>query len=267
MAVDYSGAGDPARTLSLLWGLEPVPKKRGPKAALTIERVVTVAIEIADAEGLEALSMRRLAQDCGIATMSIYTYVPARAELIDLMLDAVARESLALAESEAEAAGAGGSAASAESWRWGVERVARETWATARRHPWLTQIATTRPVIGPGTTGLYERQLAPLDGIGLTDLEIDTTLALVLSHATATARAANDAALAEQRTGLTIDQWWEATAPALAGIPWADYPLASRVGQAAGEAYGAFEPDHGFAFGLERILDGIATLVDGRRPV
>ena len=86
---EHSGSGDVSRSLELLWGLGERPS-RGPKPGLTLDRIVTAAVAVADAEGLGALSMRRVATDLGVGTMSLYRYVPGKAELLDLMLDKVA---------------------------------------------------------------------------------------------------------------------------------------------------------------------------------
>ena len=89
--MERSGAGDPARTLELLWRRPEVraPGKRGPRSGLGVDAVVATAVQLADAEGLAAASMRRVAQALGVTAMSLYTYVPGKGELIDLMLDAV----------------------------------------------------------------------------------------------------------------------------------------------------------------------------------
>ena len=75
-------------TLKILWGVRE-RGERGPKPGLTVERIVQAAIELADAEGLEAASMRRVADELGVGAMSLYRYVPGKTELLDLMLDAV----------------------------------------------------------------------------------------------------------------------------------------------------------------------------------
>src|ERR671915_993295 len=105
---EYTGRGDPARSMALLWGIQK-PPTRGPKPGLQVERIVEAAIRVADAEGLAALSMRRVAGELGVGTMSLYTYVPGKAELLDVMLDTV------LAEQARPDEAAGG-------WRAGLER-------------------------------------------------------------------------------------------------------------------------------------------------
>ena len=75
-------------SLQLLWGRRE-RNERGPKRGLTVERIVTAAIELADAEGLDAASMRRVADRLGVGAMSLYRYVPGKTELLELMLDTI----------------------------------------------------------------------------------------------------------------------------------------------------------------------------------
>ena len=83
-----TGAGNPARTLQLLWRDPAAVPRHGPRQQLTIDQVVAAATALADAEGLEAVTMRRVGSGLGVVPMTLYTYVPGKAELLDLMLDA-----------------------------------------------------------------------------------------------------------------------------------------------------------------------------------
>jgi hypothetical protein len=105
-----------------------------------------------------------------------------------------------------------------------------------------------------------------VDGLGLTDLEMDSVVALVTGFAESAARVSVNAAEAERRSGMTDAQWWETVAPVLAPLmDEADYPLGSRVGKAAGQEYdAAVAPGRAFEFGLARILDGIEVLISSR---
>ncbi|WP_084961444.1 TetR/AcrR family transcriptional regulator [Thermoactinospora rubra] len=253
MTVEYSGKGDPARSLALLWRTSEKPSRKG-KPELSVARIVQAAIEIADEEGLQALSMRRVAEKLGVGTMSLYTYVPGKPELLDVMFDTVVGETLRPADVP-------------EGWRARLEHVARENWAMYLRHPWLLQVATTRPVLGPNVVAKYEYELRAVDGIGLTDLEMDLVVTLISGFVHGTARGAVDMAQAERATGVSDEQWWATHAPFLGKMmDPGRFPLASRVGQAAGEAYqAATSPERAFEFGLQRILDGIQVLIDSRR--
>lgn len=245
-------APDPARSMALLWRAVD-PPTRGPKQGLDVDGIVRTAIAVADEQGLAALSMRAVAERLGVGTMSLYTYVPAKAELLDLMVDLVCGD----AAREEPPPG---------SWRARLEHVARANWALYHRHPWMLQAAFARPVLGPGVTAKYDRELGAVDGLGLDDVEMDAVLTLVAGHVEGAARRALEKVEAERRSGLSEQEWWEAHEPLLSRVfDPARFPLAARVGSAAGEAHqAAYSPEHAFEFGLARVLDGIEALVRER---
>ena len=150
---------------------------------LGVDRIVRAAIDVADTDGLAALSMRRVAERLGVGTMSLYTHVPGKGELLDLMLDTVHGETPRPADVP------GG-------WRDRLERIARDNWALYLRHRWLLQVATTRPPLGPHVTARYDYELRAIEGIGLTDLEMDAVITLVDSYVHGAARGAVEAAQA-----------------------------------------------------------------------
>jgi AcrR family transcriptional regulator len=242
-----------ARTLRLLWRATP-PTRPGPVPALGIDELIATAIAIADADGLAKLSIRRVASELGIATMSVYTHVATKAELLELMTDAANGE-LAVAGSPRP-----------KRWQDRVALVARSNLELLLRHPWLIEQPPNRPPLGPGTTGKYERELAALDGLGLDDLAMDAALGFVLGFARGVARDV----LAARVVGGAEDsdaQWWAARASALSELmPAERYPLAARVGTAAGAAHDtAWDPQAAFEFGLERVIAGLAPLVEPRQ--
>lgn len=256
MTGDYTGTGDPARSMALLWPSAGRPADRrgpGPRQGLSVFQIVRAAIEIADAEGLTSLSMRRVAQRLGISTMSLYTYVPGKAELLDVMLDTVYADVVSRVDGK--------------DWRERLDRVARDNWELYQRHPWLLQVATGRPPLGPNVIAKYERELAALEGAGLGDVEMDSVVTLLNGFVHGAARGAAEATALASQTGLSDEQWWAAIAPYLDRVFDADaYPLASRVGAAAGDQHGsAYDFHHAFEFGLGRLLDGIEVLVGAHR--
>jgi AcrR family transcriptional regulator len=250
---DRTGDGDPARTLALLWDTGPAPRS-GPARRLRIGLVVEAATELADRDGLGATSMRRVAERLGASPMTLYTYVPGKAELLDLMLDA-AYQRMERTDT------------SGRPWRDRLTAVADANRVLHLAHPWLSAVSTLRPPLGPGLLAKYEHELAALDGLGLTDPEIDDSLTYLLSFVQANARAAQDARAARTETAMNDEQWWAANAPLLNRVLDADaYPLATRIGTAAGAAHGsAHDPEHAYRFGLRRVLDGLAVLIDGQR--
>jgi AcrR family transcriptional regulator len=248
---DYPGGGNLARTMELLWGLAP-RGSRGPKPKLTVEEITGAAIALADAEGLEALSMRRLAEALEVGTMSLYRYVPGRPELLDLMVDRVSGETRPAPDMEV-------------GWRRRLEHVARENVALYLRHSWLLQVFPGRPPMGPGVLRKYDHELRSLEGCGLGDVELNLVLDLVLGFVRGAAMTWVEASSLEERTGLSDQAWWAALAPTLEQVfDPEEYPLAARIGAAATAHYGgSYDPELAFEFGLERMLDGVAVLIGG----
>jgi AcrR family transcriptional regulator len=250
---DRSGAGDPARTLELLWRDEgEAGRSRGPRPGLTVSRIVRSAIGVAQADGLAAVTMRRIATELQVSPMALYTYVPGKNELIDVMLDTVYLEM-----SRTPPAGPG--------WRERVAAIAHDNRALYVAHPWIAGIAVSRPPLGPGVMAKYESELAAFDGLGLSDVHRDAALTFVLGFVETWARADLAARAAVAGSAMTDAQWWAASGPLLARVLDPErYPLASRVGSAAGAAYdGATDPAYAYEFGLERVLDGLAALLPG----
>ena len=248
MPTEYSGSGDPQRTIDLLWGVHR--PRRGPKPSLSGDQVVTTATRIADRDGLGGLSMRRLAEELGITAMSLYGYVPSKAELLDVMADR--------AYAEIPARGI-----PAAPWRATLAALAERHWALLLSHPWLLQIAASRPLLGPHMTAFYDAELAAVDGLGLTDIDMDLIVSLLDDYVRGAARGAVEAAEALARTGVSDQQWWQTYGPLLAEVlDPARYPTAIRVGAAAGAEYGAaHDPARSFKFGLQRIIDGIEAFI------
>jgi AcrR family transcriptional regulator len=252
MATEFTGTGDPARSMALLWRAPSDGDRRpGPKAGLDVDRIVTAAVRLADAEGLPALSMRRVAAELGAAAMSLYTHVPGKGELVDLMLDAVLAEMYP--DEKVLTSGA---------WRTRLKNMATANWEFFLRHPWALHVATGRPPLGPGLMRKYELELRAVDGLGLPEVQMDLLVTLVNGFVRGTVGGVQEKADAERMTGITEDQWWTATEPYVAQVFDAErFPTAARVGPIAGEELGAYDPDRTFEFGLERLLDGIGVLI------
>lgn len=255
MIMYRSSAGDPARTLELLWRQSGRPvSRRGPRRGLNVDEIVAAAIDLADAHGLDAVTMRGVARVIGVAPMTLYTYVPGKDELLDLMLDSLYEQMPRTNVAR-------------KSWRARLEAVARHNRTMFDAHPWAAVISTGRPPLGPGLMAKYEHELRAFDGTGLDDVEIDSALTFLLDFVRASAHAAADAQAAKRESAMSDAEWWAANEPLLAQIFDATaYPTAGRVGTAAGMAYGAaYSPDHAYDFGLERVLDGIGVLIDRRK--
>lgn len=250
---ERTGTGDPLRTIALLWR---TGVKTG-RSGLTLDAVVETAIAVAAEVGIDNLSMRRIADRLGVGAMSLYTHVPGKAELIDLMVDHV--NGTLYRDADAIPAELG--------WRSGMETVAERNWRLFSEHRWLLGVDVVRPPLGPGTTAKYDAELSPLLGIGLDDVEVDQVLGLVLEHVRSAARLALGAAETSRATGSSEQEWWERAGPLLATLIDPErYPHAARVGAAAGEAYGAaVDPARAYVFGLRTILDGVEHLIAEKR--
>ena len=251
MPTERTSAGDPARTLALLWRDSTTGPSRGPARGLDLDAVIGAATDLADREGLDAVTMRRLADQLGVAAMTLYTYVPGKAELVDLMLDA-AYQRMPLDDT------------TGRPWRQRLRAVAGENRALYQAHSWAAAISTLRPPLGPGLMAKYDHELRALQGLGLNDVEMDDVLIHLLSFVQASARTVSDARAAQMDSAMSDQAWWAANAPLLARVlDQHAYPLATRVGTAAGIAHGsAHDPDHAYDFGLDRLLDGLAALID-----
>jgi len=253
MAEEIVGRGDPIRTLELMWGRAPAPR-RGPKSRVSVAELVAAAVAIADAEGIDAVSTRRVAEAVGISPMSFYTHIPDKAVLLDLMLDAVATGQAGEETPEFHPA----------NWRANVTLVARSFRRFYLAHPWALQIGTHRPVLGPNTIRAYDNFLSVFDGLGLGEVEMDLCVILVANYVHGAVRDVVRANMVKAQTGMSDDEWWYTIEPFLSTMDFSPYPVASRVGAVVGELYGLGDPDLAFDFGLERILDGLERLVEGK---
>jgi AcrR family transcriptional regulator len=233
----------------VIWD-RPERATRGPVPSLTRDDIATAAVTLADARGVEAVSMRALAQELGVGATSLYRYVARKEEVIELMVDAVMGTDL-LFEVEGR-------------WRQDLRSFAHGLRAMILRHPWMAVPSAGLRSFGPKTAELYERVLGTIDGLGL---EIDDMLVMVETlDAFVRGRALEE--LSEQeavrRSGLDQEQWMEAQTPYIRSlVESGSYPLLTRV---VLDASGPHDPDrleHGFDLGLERVLDGLAMMLPG----
>jgi AcrR family transcriptional regulator len=260
---------DQAKRLALLWSSQHTTGRSG----LSLKAIVAAAMEIADAQGVDALSMRNVAERLGVGTMSLYTHVPSKAELIELMVDTAygelytsMDEPAQQAEAGAKAVGGGdgdGEGEGERNWRAALRFIAQRNWELYRKHAWMLHVSNGRPNLGPHTVFKYEAELRPLDNLGLSDVEMDATLTLILTHVEGCARAQNIVERTRLETGMSDSEWWVEQAPVLDRIiDGSRFPVASRVGESSSMEYqAASSPEYAFTFGLECILAGVAELI------
>jgi len=248
--------------MELLWGTY-APASRGPKQGLRIDQIVAAAITLADEEGLEAVSMRKVGERLGTSAMALYTYVPGKEELLEVMLDAAFGELATTYPSK-------------KAWRGSAEAAARAAWDFYQRHPWVMQVSVARALLGPNELAWFEANLAVFDGIGLSGQDQMWAASTFMTFVSGSARQVADARSAEQLTGQSDDEWWHERSALLSEMQPSDWdernPVSARLA-----AEGVFEQPHRaaddettymerealdvFEFGLARLLDGIGALV------
>jgi AcrR family transcriptional regulator len=220
----------------------------GPSAArdreLTRPRIVAAAIALADRDGLADLSMRRLAGELGVATMSLYRHVPSRDDLLLAMIDATIG-TVALPPRPPGR------------WRIAIELAARQEWALFQRHPWLgPSMSLTRPQLAPNAMRLTEWVLTALDGTRLAFRERMYIQVLVFSFVRGLASALEPEVEAQRESGLTADEWMQSQEHNLTQI-MQSFPHFSGLAEEEFD----LDLDRLFEFGLARLLDGLELLV------
>jgi AcrR family transcriptional regulator len=262
--------------LDLLWGRRE-RGKRGPRPGLSADAIVDAAVRVADSEGLEAISMARVAAELGFTTMSLYRHVASKEELLQLMWNA-------------SAVGAEHLVIEGDGWRARLR-----TWAVIQRdmldlHPWITQMPMAAPPLAPNSLHFVERGLETMEGTGLADADKLRVIGMISSYTLSEARMAADAMRAAKAAMAS-----QAAAPAQPGADGPE-PAASPPGEDGGEPWppGGFDallrelvdqrtypklyrlawtpgPDHPpsereeFLFGVDLILDGVHALIDRAR--
>jgi AcrR family transcriptional regulator len=243
----------PARTARPAQARPPAPvpaaaRSRSASDPLTPERIVAAAVAVADAEGLAGLSMRRVAAEVGVATMSLYRHVSDKDDLLMQMMDAVFGEGWLPKDPP-------------DGWRDRLESAARALWAMFRRHPWLaTALSVTRPQLVASAMPYTEWVLAALDSRGLDLPTVFTVHLTLLNYTRGTAVNLELEAEAEAISGMDNEEWMDTQEPALRSImATGRFPALERL---VGAGYD-FDLDALFEFGLQRLLDGFAVVVEG----
>lgn len=245
--------GDPQRQLALLWRRhQPVaerPAGPGRPPRLSVDALVAAAMALADTEGLGGVTMGKVAAALDVGTMTLYSYVRSKAELVELMVD----------EALTEQALPGPGEPRPGPWREQVALYAERTLAMYRRHPWLLQVSAVRPPAGPGVMAEREYVLSTLSGLGL-DADRRNLAALAISTFVRAAAALEvEDREVERATGQSTDAWWTER-----GALWEEYfdverhPAMTEVWNAGGfERDSCDQASAANAYGLARLLDGI----------
>ncbi|WP_329236320.1 TetR/AcrR family transcriptional regulator [Actinoallomurus sp. NBC_01490] len=237
MAAKGDEGGDLVRSMDLLWGMADRPS-RGPRPRLSVEQITRTAVEIADAEGLGAVSMQRIAATFGFTTMSLYRYVPGKADLVALMVDMAIGERPDLD-------------AVPDGWRDRLAEWARQCLRIFTRRPWLLEATSGHRVMGPNELGWMDAALAILAAAGFTPVEQHDAFLLVVGHVRSVAQYTSGA------DRLRVDEWSVAVGERL--TRHADhFPAVVAAIQGGGYAKAADEP---LEFGLRCLLGGLEKLL------
>jgi DNA-binding transcriptional regulator YhcF (GntR family)/AcrR family transcriptional regulator len=249
-----SGTVVSARAIQIL-SVNPTTSPRvrasgAPRQVLSKKQVLRAALAIADREGLDAVSMRRLAAELGVGPMSLYRHVATKDELVAQMVDE------AFGEAELPTPGPDG-------WRAKLELISRRQWQLCRRHLWLPRaVSFTRPLLVPNLTAHTEWTLRALDGLGL-PMTTRVREALTLHGLVVTvALSLADEIEAQQETGMTLDGWRLAQRKRAAELlDSGRFPLLATVpAETVSDLDGLFE------YGLACHLDGFAALLENQPP-
>jgi AcrR family transcriptional regulator len=261
--VIYAGQGDARRAMEYLWrrpGAEEV--RRGPKPALTLEKIIAVGIEIADEYGMSSLSMRSVGERLGRTGMALYTYVPGKSEVVDLMYDTVLAEAHRTYDLSV-------------GWRAALTAWAEDMWAFYLRHPWVLRVSQARPVLGPNEYTVLDTVLGIMFETGLDPAEVRRLTGALFQFVRGVAQVVAEAREAAAATGTSDDEWWHTRAPLLTEMATdfdTRFPMVAKLAQAGG-----FEPTdetmpyqeqmatETFQAGLAALLDGIEATVSDKR--
>lgn len=225
--------------ITLLWEQWSAPR-RGPKPTLSLDAIAAAGIEIADADGLAAVTMQRVAERLDVTKMALYRYVPGKAELVALMVD------LAVGEPPPPETAAG-------AWRPGLEAWARRLHARFQAHPWALEVTVGARATGPNELAWLEQATAALTGTGLTGpqkLDVAATLTghvrMIAQHAAVSPADAPEQAMADTMNAL------------LAGREDRFPTLTEALADPSGK-------DEALDFGMRCILDGVELLIGRSR--
>lgn len=225
---------DLASIAALLWR-DREPRANTPRTRLGVDLIVAAGIAAADADGLDAVSMQRVAADLGYTTMALYRHVPGKPHLLAAMVDDAT----------------GTPPAPRGDWRADVEAWAHAVWEVHLRHPWTLSVPTFSAPLGPNELAWFEALLQCLDGLDLPDGELVALATFVSSAVRDLARIAVEVEPSGEEYGRILAEHLDPVR----------FPRLCRMTGAA-----AFDDDDGdlhepLTVGLRRLLDGVAAAI------
>ncbi len=225
--------------------VQPPPAR---KQGLRLDDIVNAAIATADADGLDSLSMRRVADRLGHGVMSLYRHVEDKDHLVRLAIDAVFAEEPFPDPPPAD-------------WRGRMHESAHRQWHCYLRHPWIASVVSlARPALGANGMREMEWTFEGMQDLDITNSDRLRLYLVVTAYVHGAASQAAAESIEQRRTGLSVHEWWAAQAATLAPIfATGRYPLIAQLGPGANPSPAAW-----FEFGLERLLDGIEIQLESR---
>ncbi|RYZ43589.1 MAG: TetR/AcrR family transcriptional regulator [Myxococcaceae bacterium] len=230
---------------ALVWE-RPEPTSRPAPGPLSRERIVGAALELADAEGLASVSLRKVAAALDAGPMRLYGYLSTKEELLELMVDAVYGEMVSEGPIRGE-------------WREALRSIAQRMRQASAKHPWLIDLMVGRPHLGPNALAHLEASLAALSttpGFGEDIDAVMQAVGTVNAYVVGALRSEASEQRASIESGMDKTQWQDATWPYIQRmIATGRFPTLARVVRDA--THPAF--DVVFEQGLDCVLDGIAA--------
>src|SRR5580658_1226418 len=229
--------------VNLTWG-KKAPPSRGPKPALSTSQIARVAIQLADAKGLEAVTMQRVAREVGVTTMALYRYFPSKADLVDWMIDSASDSAANFGKPSL-------------SWDARLKKWARRCLAIYRSHPWFLEATSARhSLMGPNELTWMEAALAILAGTGLTARDQQHAFLAVIGHVR------GHATFQRMPKRNDSEQKWIRDLAQMLRPEAHRYPTLVALLN-SGAFFG--NPEAAFDFGLDCIVEGIRARAQNRK--
>jgi AcrR family transcriptional regulator len=246
---DSSELSAPERAVSLIWARPERPRPERP--ALSREQIIRVALTLADAEGIDAISIRRIAACLEVSAMALYWYIERKEDVFDLMIDTVYGEVPLPLPVSAD-------------WRSHLHAIAVQTRAMMHRHPWVASLIGHRAVLGPNALKKNDYLLGIVSQLGFDVTTNRSILAMFNAYIVGFVLGEMGETEAHRRTGLNEQEWQRQVAPYVQEqiIASGRYPNLARSLVESEER----PSDEMFIFGLTRLLEGIAAYAVTSNP-
>jgi AcrR family transcriptional regulator len=237
-------------SIELAWGLRDRPVK-GPKRALTLQRIVDAGVAVATTEGLGAVSMARVAAEIGSSTMALYRYLPSKDDLLELMVDTALGPPPAVFKNVR--------------WRKGLRLWAEGIRDAYRSQPWALNVPISGPPLGPNNLRWFEAALSCMRNTPLAEQQKVSVVLLVSGFVRNEETLTMNIMTRMLATGEPPEDYGRQLARLIDQVTFPSVYAAVVAG--ALEDWEPEDPgmDAEFEFGLERILDGVAALIESQR--